>query len=132
MLDLSFLVENPFWIIFGLLILTLLFYFSFEIFAEHKRLQKNYHIKRIVSGVLIVIFALSAVFLPYAGYIIKSLYPGSVENHSLNEAHSICIGAVLPVEYRQGCFIISGLNYTFYLLLFIGVILIIAGLVSIR
>lgn len=126
-----FFLENPLVVVFALFVLSLISFFAFEIFAEHKRLEKHYHLKRIVSGAVVIILALVILFLPYAGYALKSLYPGSVETHSVTQAHLIC-GSVESEEYEQGCFLITGINYICYLLLFIGVALIIAGIVSIK
>jgi len=133
MLDiLLFLTENPFLVVFILFALSLITFFTFEIFAEHKRLEKHYHIKRIVSGVVLIILALFILYAPYAGYAAKSLYPKVGDTDSITKAHSICTSTKLTEQYKQGCFIITGIDYICYLLLFIGVVLIIAGIVSIK
>lgn len=129
---LAFLIENPFAVVFGLFILSLISFFAFEIFAEHKRLEKHYHIKKIILGAFVIVLALCGLFLPYAGYGLKSSYPGGIDTHSVSDAQTICTNTEPTEEYKQGCFIITGIAYICYLLLFIGAALIIAGIVSIK
>lgn len=129
---LKFFIENPFLVIFIIFVLSLISFFVFEIFAEHKKLEKHYHIKRIISGIFVIALALSALFAPVASYVAKSLYPSQQEKESFSTAYEICKSPQLPEELHQGCFIITGINFIAYLLLFIGAALIIAGIVSIK
>ncbi len=129
---LTFLGENPFVVVFVIFVLSLITFFAFEIFAEHKRLEKHYHIKRIISGTFLIALALFVLFAPYAGIVAKSLYPSVREKESISTAFDLCNGKVINEEYKEGCSIITGINYICYLLLFIGIALIIAGIVSIK
>lgn len=124
MLDvLLFLTENPFTVVLAIFVLTLIAFFAFEIFAEHKRLEKNYHIKRIFSGVFVIGLAF---FILYAPILSAPLYTGS--GTSISNANNICDEGA----EETGCTFIMYANYLCYFLLFIGVSLIIAGIVSVK
>lgn len=130
-----FLFENPFIVIFVLLILTIKVYFLFEIFAKHKRLEKHYTFKKVLWGATLIVIALIILFTPIIGFAIKALFhPGSTELVTILHSHSAC-SSFLDIgltALSQECMIIELITYTSIILIIIGLILIVAGLVWLK
>ena len=127
-----FLFENPFIVIFVLLILTIIVYFVFEILAKHKRLEKHYTIKKVIWGAILIAIALIILLTPIIGFAIKALFhPGSTELVTILHSHSEC-SSFLDIgltALSEECIIIELVTYTSFILIIIGLILIVAGLV---
>ena len=128
-----FLIENPFVVTFALLILTLIVYFSYEILAKHKRLEKHYSRKKMLLGVVLIITAFLALFTPVIGFTVNALFhPGSTEMVTTISYHVACSPDDVFLVLSKDCVIIELFAYTSVFLIIIGLILIIAGLVWLK
>ena len=86
-----FLIENPLVVIFALLILTLIVYFAFEVFAKHKRLEKHYTTKKVLWGAALIAIAAIILFTPAIGFVVNALFhPGSTSLVTILSSHLAC------------------------------------------